>query len=294
MEIIFFLDMKQKVKIFNEIKAYIVIAFGLFIVALGWTAFLIPNEILGGGVTGIATLVFWATGLPVGVSVLAVNAVLLAIALRILGVGFSLKTIVSVAVLSGMFSVLQYYIREPFVTDRFMAAIIGGIMGGAGIGIVFTQGGSTGGTDIVALIINKYRNISPGKIILILDVFIISSSFILFRSIETLVYGFVVMAVASYVIDLILTGNKQSVQLFIFSKKADEIANRIGKETGRGVTFIKGTGWYTKTESNILLIIVRRMESPQIFRIIKEIDPDAFMSLNNVMGVYGNGFDSIK
>jgi len=124
--------------------------------------------------------------------------------------------------------------------------------------------------------------------------FIISSSFILFRSIETLVYGFVVMAVASYVIDLILTGNKQSVQLFIFSKKADEIANRIGKETGRGVTFIKGTGWYTKTESNILLIIVRRMESPQIFRIIKEIDPDAFMSLNNVMGVYGNGFDSIK
>ncbi len=286
--------MKQKVKIFNEIKAYIVIAFGLFIVALGWTAFLIPNEILGGGVTGIATLVFWATGLPVGVSVLAVNAVLLAIALRILGVGFSLKTIVSVAVLSGMFSVLQYYIREPFVTDRFMAAIIGGIMGGAGIGIVFTQGGSTGGTDIVALIINKYRNISPGKIILILDVFIISSSFILFRSIETLVYGFVVMAVASYVIDLILTGNKQSVQLFIFSKKADEIANRIGKETGRGVTFIKGTGWYTKTESNILLIIVRRMESPQIFRIIKEIDPDAFMSLNNVMGVYGNGFDSIK
>lgn len=286
--------MNQKVKIFNEIKAYSIISVGLFIMALGWTAFLIPNKILGGGVTGIATLVFWSTGLPVGVSVLAVNAVLLVIALRILGVGFGIKTIVSVAVLSGMFSVLQYYIREPFVTDRFMAAIIGGIMGGVGIGIVFTQGGSTGGTDIVALIINKYRNISPGKIILILDVFIISSSFILLRSIETLVYGFVVMAVVSYVIDLILTGSKQSVQLFIFSKKADEIANRIGKETGRGVTFIKGTGWYTKTESDILLIIVRRMESPQIFRIIKEIDPDAFMSLNNVMGVYGKGFDSIK
>ena len=286
--------MNQKVKIFNEIKAYSIISVGLFIMALGWTAFLIPNKILGGGVTGIATLVFWSTGLPVGVSVLVVNAVLLVIALRILGVGFGIKTIVSVAVLSGLFSVLQYYIREPFVTDRFMAAIIGGIMGGVGIGIVFTQGGSTGGTDIVALIINKYRNISPGKIILILDVFIISSSYVLLRSIETLVYGFVVMAVVSYVIDLILTGSKQSVQIFIFSKKADEIANRIGKETGRGVTFIKGTGWYTKTESDILLIIVRRMESPQIFRIIKEIDPDAFMSLNNVMGVYGNGFDSIK
>lgn len=288
------LNMKKGKTAFDAIKTYTVISIGLAIMALGWTAFLIPNEIVGGGVTGIATLLYWSTGIPVGVSVFAINAVLLLIALRILGAGFSVKTIFSVAALSGLFSVLQYYIREPFVTDRFMAAIIGGAMSGGGVGIVFTQGGSTGGTDIVAMVINKYRNISPGKIILILDVFIISSSFILFRSIETLVYGFVVMSVASYTIDLILTGNKQSVQLFIFSKKAHEIADRIGNETGRGVTFIKGTGWYTKSESDILLIIVRRMESPQLFRIVKEVDPDAFLSLNNVMGVYGKGFDSIR
>jgi uncharacterized membrane-anchored protein YitT (DUF2179 family) len=286
--------MISKSNILSEIKAYSIITLGLLVMTVGWTAFLIPNEILGGGVTGVATLIFWATGLPVGVTIFAVNAVLLVLAIRVLGFGFGVKTIFSVVVLSVLFSVLQYYIREPFVTDRFMAAIIGGIMSGAGVGIVFTQGGSTGGTDIVAMLINKYHNISPGKIILLLDVFIISSSFLLFRSIETLVHGFVVMAVASYVIDLILTGNKQSVQLFIFSRKANEIADRIGTETGRGVTFIKGTGWYTKTESDILLIIVRRNEAPQIFRIIKQIDPDAFLSLNNVMGVYGKGFDAIK
>lgn len=286
--------MTKKSKIFNEIKAYSLISIGLFIMALGWTAFLIPNELLGGGVTGIGTLIYWTTGLPVAVTFLAVNLILLIIGIRILGFGFGIKTIFSIVVTSGLFAVLQYYIREPFVTDRFMAAIIGGIMGGAGIGIVFTQGGSTGGTDIVAMIINKYRNISHGKILLALDVVIISSSYLVFKNIETLVHGFVIMAVASYVIDLILTGNKQSVQLFIFSKKSHEIADRIGSEAKRGVTFIKGTGWYSKTDHDILMIITRRMESARIFRIIKEVDPEAFISVNNVMGVYGQGFDAIR
>ncbi len=286
--------MTKKLKLFNEIKAYSLISIGLFIMALGWTAFLIPNELLGGGVTGIATLVFWVTGIPVGVTFLAVNVILLIIGIRILGFGFGIKTIFSILVTAGLFSVLQYYIRDPFVSDRFMAAIIGGIMGGAGIGLVFTQGGSTGGTDIVAMIINKYRNISHGKILLALDVVIISSSYLVFKNIETLVHGFVIMAVASYVIDLILTGNKQSVQLFIFSRKSHEIADRIGSEAKRGVTFIKGTGWYTKSEHDILMIITRRMESARIFRIIKEVDPEAFISVNNVMGVYGQGFDTIR
>ncbi len=275
-------------------KSYSIITIGLFIMALGWTAFLIPNEILGGGVSGIATLIFWSTGLPVGVSVLAINAVLIVFALRILGSGFGVKTIYSIAVLSGFFALLQYYIKEPFVTDKFMASVVGAVMAGSSMGLIFTQGGSTGGTDIVAMIVNKYRNVSPGKIILLLDVFIISSSFIIFRSIEPLVYGFVVMAVVSYSIDLIITGNKQSVQLFIFSKKASSIADRIGNETGRGVTFIKGVGWYTKTENDILMIIVKRMEYPEVFRIVKQEDPDAFVSLSSVMGVYGKGFDVMR
>lgn len=286
--------MARKRSIVSELKSYTIITFGLFVMTLGWTAFLIPNEILGGGVSGIATLIFWSTGLPVGVSVLSINAVLIVFALRILGSGFGVKTIYSIIVLSGFFSLLQYYIREPFVTDKFLASMVGAILSGASMGLIFTQGGSTGGTDIIAMIVNKYKNISPGKIILILDIFIISSSFVIFRSIETLVYGFVVMVVVSYTIDLVITGNKQSVQLFIFSKHSEEIADRIGKEMGRGVTFIKGIGWYTKTENDILMIIVRKMESPQVFRIVKEEDPDAFVSLSTVMGVYGQGFDVIR
>jgi uncharacterized membrane-anchored protein YitT (DUF2179 family) len=285
--------MKRKI-FFRELKSYTISTIALFVMALAWTGFLIPNKILGGGVNGIATMLFWTTGLSTGITIVVVNLVLVLVALRIIGSGFGLKTVYSIVVLSAMFSILQYYIKEPFVTDKFMAAIIGGIMGGTSIGLVFTQGGSTGGTDIVALIVNKYRNISPGKIILLLDVFIISSSYFVFQSIETLVYGFVVMGVTSYTIDLVLTGNKQSVQLFVFSKNAEAIADRVTKETGRGVTLMKGTGWYTKTEHSILLIMAKKMESSQLFRIIKDVDPDAFVSLNTVMGVYGKGFDEIR
>jgi uncharacterized membrane-anchored protein YitT (DUF2179 family) len=284
---------KQKL-IFREIKSYIISTIALFVMALGWTGFLIPNKILGGGVNGIATMLFWTTGLSTGITIVAINIVLILIALRIIGSGFGVKTVYSIVVISAMFSILQYYIKEPFVTDRFMAAIVGGVLSGTSIGLVFTQGGSTGGTDIIALIVNKYHNISPGKIILLIDVFIISSSYFIFQSIETLVYGFVVMGVSSYTIDLVLTGFKQSVQLFVFSKNAEVIADRITHETGRGVTLIKGTGWYTKTENSVLMVMAKKMESQQLFRIIKEVDPEAFVSLNTVMGVYGKGFDEIR
>jgi uncharacterized membrane-anchored protein YitT (DUF2179 family) len=284
---------KQKL-IIREIKSYIISTIALFVMALGWTGFLIPNKILGGGVNGIATMLFWTTGLSTGITIVAVNIVLILIALRIIGSGFGVKTVYSIVVISAMFSILQYYIKEPFVTDRFMAAIVGGVLSGTSIGLVFTQGGSTGGTDIIALIVNKYHNISPGKIILLIDVFIISSSYFIFQSIETLVYGFVVMGVSSYTIDLVLTGFKQSVQLFVFSKNAEVIADRITRETGRGVTLIKGTGWYTKTEHSVLMVMAKKMESQQLFRIIKEVDPAAFVSLNTVMGVYGKGFDEIR
>ncbi|MCK9290820.1 MAG: YitT family protein [Bacteroidales bacterium] len=286
--------MKKNNALLREVRSYAVITLGLFVMALGWTAFLIPNEILGGGVSGISTLIFWVTGLPVGVSVFAINAVLLVFGLRILGRGFGIKTIYSIVVLSGFYALLQYYIREPFVTDKFLASIVGAGMAGSAMGFIFTLGGSTGGTDIIALIVNKYKNISPGRVILLLDVFIISSSYLVFRSIEPLVYGFVVMGVTSYTIDLIITGNKQSVQLFIFSKHAALIADRIGNELGRGVTFIRGVGWYTKTENDILMIIVRKTEYQQVFRIVKEEDPEAFLSLSMVMGVYGIGFDTIR
>jgi uncharacterized membrane-anchored protein YitT (DUF2179 family) len=277
-----------------SLKSYAIITLGLFINALAWTAFIIPSEIVGGGVTGLSTLIFYATGFPVGVMFFLINIVLIIMGIKSLGLSFGIRTIYGTVMISLFLGILQYYIKEPVVSDRFMAAIIGGIMGGASVGLVFSQGGSTGGTDIIAMIINKYRNISPGKLILYMDVIVISSSYILFQSLEVLVFGFVVMSVASYAIDMVLMGHRQSVQMFIFSKRHDIIAEQIANEIGRGVTLINGKGWYSKTESSILMVVVRRYETNQIFRTIKQIDPDAFISVSNVMGVYGEGFDPIK
>lgn len=281
-------------KYLKYFKTYSIIIIGLFINALGWTAFLIPAKITGGGVTGIATLIFYATDIPVWVFYLGINAVLILISVKVLGKSFGLKTIFATGVLTIFFSVLQGLITEPIVNENFMSAVIGGILAGAGVGIVFSQGGSTGGTDIIAMIINKYRNVSPGKTILYLDVIIIASSFLIFGSIEKIVYGYVTMSVTAYSIDLILTGAKRTVQLFIFSKNYEEIASKIAIDMNRGITLIDGTGWYSKQDSKIIMVLVKKQESNSLLRIIKDVDPEAFISVNSVMGVYGKGFDRIK
>jgi uncharacterized membrane-anchored protein YitT (DUF2179 family) len=237
---------------YKTIRAHLIITFGLLLTAVAWTAFLIPAKITGGGITGVSTLIFYASGFPLGISYLIINSILILFAIKILGRDFGVKTVFSVIVMSALFSVLQQYITKPIVNDTFLSTVLGGILGGAGIGIVFSQGGSTGGTDIVAMIINKYRNISPGRIILYIDVFIIASSYLIFQSIEKIVYGYVAMGITSYTIDLLFTGSKQSVQIFIFSKKYNEIAERIGKEVQRGVTIIDGKGWYTGEQTKIL------------------------------------------
>jgi len=239
----------MKVSIGQGIRDYAFITLGLFINALGWTAFLIPAEITGGGVTGVATLIFYASKFPVGISYLVINIILVIISMKHLGKAFGIKTIYATVILAIFLSVLSGIIKEPIVDENFMAAVIGGILAGAGVGLVFSQGGSTGGTDIIAMIINKYRNISPGKIILYLDIIIISSSFFIFKSIEKIVYGYVTMAITAYTIDMILTGAKRTVQLFIFSKHYEEIANRVGREIRRGITILDGKGWYSKKES---------------------------------------------
>jgi uncharacterized membrane-anchored protein YitT (DUF2179 family) len=189
---------------------------------------------------------------------------------------------------------MQIYIKEPLVKDIFLSSVLGGILGGVGLGITFNQGGSTGGTDIIAMIINKYRNISPGKIILYCDVIIITSSFFVISSVEKLVYGYVTMWVVAYSIDAFLTGAQQSVQLFIFSEKYEQIADFINMESRRGLTVIEGTGWYTKKQVKMIMTVVKKRESPMIFQKIKEIDPEAFISQGSVMGVYGKGFDEIR
>ena len=293
------MSIKEKIKldrktVFREIESYFLITLGLIMGAIGWTAFIIPAQITGGGITGVSALIFYSTNFPVGLSFLIMNVLLVIIAIKFLGFGFGIKTIYSVVVLSFFFSIFQELITEPIIKEGFMSSVIGGGLAGAGMGLIFSQGGSTGGTDIIAMIINKYKNISPGKLILFLDVIIISSSYLIFQSLEKIVYGFVTMAVSAYAIDISLSGIKRSVQIFIFSRKYDELAERISKEINRGVTVLNGKGWYTKENQQILMIIARKRESHNIFRITKEIDPEAFISQGNVMGVYGKGFEKIR
>lgn len=281
-------------KIFSFIRTYTVIILGLSLYAFGVTAFLLPVKITAGGVTGISMLIFYATGIPAGYPYFAINAFLIILAIRILGTSFGLKTIFSMVVISLLLNFLPMLIREPLVKDLFLSSVLGGILCGVGLGITFNQGGSTGGTDIIAMIINKYRNISPGRIIMYCDVIIISSSYFVLSSVEILVYGYVTMWIVAYSIDAFLTGAQQSVQLFIFSRKYELIADFINTESRRGLTVIDGIGWYTKNQVKIIMTVVRKRESPMIFQKIKEIDPDAFVSQGSVMGVYGKGFDEIR
>jgi Uncharacterized conserved protein len=285
----------EKKFIFREISDYFFILIGLSIYALGWTGFLLPAEITTGGVTGLAAIIFFGTGIPVAVSYFSVNAVLLIIAIRLFGFKFSFKTIINVIFLTFFLSFLQSVIKEPILKDDvIMNCLVGGILCGTGLGIVLNFNGSTGGTDIVALIINKYRDISIGRAYLFCDVLIISSSYLVFHSLEKVVYGLVVMGIITYTVDLVINGKKASVQFFIFSYKAEEISKEIIKNAHRGCTLLDGTGGYSQESVKVIVCMVKKSESSLIFRIIRDIDPKAFITQASVRGVYGQGFDPIK
>jgi len=281
----------------SDIREYIIIAFGLLLYAGAWKAFLLPHQIAGGGVTGVGALVYYATGFPISITYFSINAILLLIAVRTIGLKFSLRTIYGVAVMTFFFSVLPQAVVGTFVgkDDNFMACVIGGILSGAGVGIVFLANGSSGGTDIVAKVVNKYRNVTLGRILLYCDVLIISSSYFLKSgSIERIVYGLTAMAIATVAVDMVIDGVRQSVQFFIFSKEYEIIATRINIDVNRGVTILDGMGWYSKEPVKVVTVVARKNESIKIFRIVKDIDPNAFISQSSVIGVYGEGFDIIK
>ena len=299
------MEQKSTKKTRGVIKSYIFISLGLFIYVTGWVAFLMPNHLVGGGVSGIAALVQYATGFPMSYTYFAINTCLLLVALKVLGRGFGAKTVYAVALTTVLFRILPAIIPADLVADlsengKLISALLGGALTGAGIGIIFNQGGSSGGTDIVALIINKYRNISPGRIILSIDMVIIGASFFvsgeptLGKQLATVLYGYIVVSVTGYTIDMILSGARQSQQFFVFSKHYETIARRITTEMNRGVTIIDGQGWYSKNEQKIVMIIARKSESNGIYHIIKDVDKEAFLSVGNVMGVYGKGFEQIR
>jgi len=282
-------------QILKTVKSYLLMTIGLFIFVFSWTAFLIPHEIAGGGVSGLASVINYATGFDVSYSYLIINAVLLGIGFLVLGKAFGFKTIYCIAVAALMFEFLPLIPWVSDIEDKLINSLIGGTMSGIGIGIIFLQGGSTGGTDIVALIIAKYREMSPGRVFIICDLVIIGSVyFIPGKSLEDVIYGYIEMVSFSYVIDMILTGNKQSLQVFIFSSKYAEIADRVSSEMGRGVTALSSMGWYSQSESKMLVVILRKSQLADISAIVKEIDNNAFISVSAVMSVYGQGFDQIK
>lgn len=280
---------------FQILESYLIMTFGLLVFVFSWTAFLIPHQIAGGGVSGLSAILSYATGFSVSYFYLGINIVLVIIGILIIGKGFGFKTIYCILVATVLFRVLPLIPWVSTIDEKMLNALIGGTLSGIGIGIIFLQGGSTGGTDIVALIVAKYRETSPGRVFFFTDLVIIGSIILLpGKVLQDVIYGYIVMVSFSYVIDMVLTGNKQSVQILIFSAKYDEIADKMNSELNRGVTALSSIGWYTKSESKVLIIIARKSQLPEISKVIKETDQNAFISVTTVMSVYGQGFDQLK
>ncbi|WP_108821110.1 YitT family protein [Dysgonomonas sp. Marseille-P4361] len=276
-------------------KDYVTITFGLLLYAIGLIGFIKPVGIVTGGLAGIALLIEYAVNIPLQYTYFLVNCLLLVVALKILGVKFLIKTIYGVFVLTGLLTVCQMYITAPIVAgEPLLSGVIGAMMCGTGIGLVFSSNGSTGGTDIIVAVINKYKNIAFGRGMLLCDFVIISSSYFLFYDYQKIVYALIVMGVMTYCIDMVINGFRQSVQLLIFSEKYATIATAINSELGRGCTVLDGTGWYTKRPTKVLIVLAKRTEAVVIFRLIKSIDEKAFISQSTVRGVYGEGFDKIR
>ena len=283
-----------KLQIWRSTKDYIFITLGMAIYAIGFCAFILPEKVVIGGLAGIGTLVFFLTDIPVGITQYALNLILLAIAYRIVGRQFVLGTIYGATMISVFVSIFQPLFDAPLTSEPFMNIVIGGIMCGTGVGLTFIHNGSSGGTDIVAAMVSKHSNVSIGRMMLYTDFFIISSSYLLFHDIDKVVYGFVVLFLVSYMADLVINTNRQAVQFTIFSPHWREIATAINNDANRGCTVLSGTGWYSKQEVKVLLVMCRKIESVNIFRIIKSIDSNAFITQANVNGVYGKGFDEVK
>ncbi|MBQ9672507.1 MAG: YitT family protein [Prevotella sp.] len=295
--------------ILKEVQDYVFITLGLLLYSFGFTVFLMPYEIVTGGVAGISAIIFYATGFQLEYSYFLINAALLVVALRILGWKFLSKTIYAILVLSfllGFFQTLLprdeagHFVKILGEGQNFMSLILGCTMTGSALGIVFLNNGSTGGTDIIAASVNKFRDVSLGTVLAFLDLVIIGSCLLIpqfgtmLERAYMVVFGLCTMVIENFMLDFLMNRQRQSVQFMIFSKRWQEIANAIGTQLDHGVTILDGHGWYTGHERKVLCILAKRNESAIIFRIIKQIDPQAFVSQSAVIGVFGEGFDQIK
>lgn len=313
----------KKQKILTDVREHVCIALGLLCYGLAWNLFLFPHRVAGGGATGVATIVMYSTGglmpewmqnlfssmgmasigggIPVAATFFVMNAVLLVLSVKIFGWAFSLRSIWGVVCLTVWLwipftDIYENIVGSPFpVFDPFMSSILAGLIAGFGMGVTFTNNGSSGGTDILAKIINKYRTVTLGRALLLCDVVIICSSMFIVpgASIVNVVYGLIVMVVMTSTIDMYINGIRQSVQFFIFSPKHNEIAEAISQQAHRGVTLLDGQGWYSKQPVKVVTVLTRKSESTQIFKIVKDIDKNAFISQSAAIGVYGQGFEEM-
>ena len=290
--------LRKKMKRKQTVKDYFFISLGILLYAIGFNAFILPERVVMGGMTGVSSLLYYAFNLPPGIMLWIMNVALLILAYKALSKQFVIRTIVGVTIMSFFIDALRpLFIANPIITageDKFMHVLIGGMMGGAGLGIVFSHNGSTGGTDILVALLGKYTRMSFGRAMQMIDMCIISSSYFLFHSTELVVYGLCFTFVAAYVCDYVINGTRQTVQFLIRSKKYDEIADIVNKRMHRGVTVIQGMGWFKKSDVKLLIILTRKYESQEVFNTIKRIDPNAMVSQSFCQGVFGEGFDKIK
>lgn len=285
---------KPPIHIWRTAKDYVFITFGVSLYAFAFSTFILPHNVVIGGVAGASTLLYFTTGLPIAVGNYGINLLLLAIAWPIVGRSFVLGTIFGATMISLAMGIFIPICGDLVHLEPFLSCVVGGLLSGIGVGIAFVHNGSSGGTDIIAAMVNKRTNVTIGRTMIYVDLCIISSSYFITHHIETMVYGYVVLFMSAYMADLMVNTNRQAVQFIIFSHRWQEIANAINNEAHRGCTVLNGIGWYSKHEVKVLLVMARKIESINIFRIIKSIDRDAFVSQANVNGVYGQGFDQVK
>lgn len=295
------MDKKKSLKILVD---FIVLTAACFVFALAWETFMIPNGMSAGGMMGLCTVIQYATGgaIPAQYSYFAVNALLIVVAVLMMGIGFGFKTIyciivssLAMEIVAGVPALHSVPGEFFFVEETVLIPIIAGVLEAVGLGLVIRYGGSTGGTDIIAVMVNKYWPISLSKVFLISDLVIVCLLlFLPDKAFTDMVYGIVEIVTFSLIIDFVVGGKKSSYQLFVFSQKHKEIADHIINDLERGVTVLRAQGWYTKQDRNVLMILISQKELPALTKTIKEMDPKAFMSVSSANNVYGEGFEEFK
>lgn len=282
-------------------KDLLLMVAGLLIFSIGFALFVLPYKMTGGGVSGVGALIYYVIGFDPSYSYFIINLGLLLFALKILGFKYTIRTLLATALISVFIEFAQSWITLEDGTlykvigdEKFMACVLGGLTDGLGLGLVFLSGGSTGGSDIIASIVNKYKPISLGRGLLMVDIFIVSLNWFVIGDVETLVMSYCMMFIAINMVDYVVNGARQSIQFLIISERYEQIATRINDELQRGCTILEGRGWYSKQQRPVLLVMAKRLERKEIFDLIHEEDPNAFVSMSNVEGVFGEGFDPIK